>query len=210
VVSFVQPELFSGGAIDVSDGVRAPVTQPGSETPQRPDVEVRTSQRRRKSATAYWSDGRIVVLLPHHLRGRARIEMIEWLVARVLARRPRVIDSDAALFRRALELAGRYLPEVTPTSVRWVTNQSRRWGSCTAGTGEIRLSHRLQSVPTWVLDAVLVHELAHLVHPDHSPAFYAIANRFPKQKEASHFLDGYALGLEVVVPRSRDEASFSS
>src|ERR1700691_5221000 len=54
-----------------------------------PDVEVRTSKRRRKSASAYWSDGRIVVLLPSHLRGTERTEMVDWLVARVISRRPK-------------------------------------------------------------------------------------------------------------------------
>jgi predicted metal-dependent hydrolase len=79
-----------------------------------------------------------------------------------------------------------------------VTNQEKRWGSCTAETGEIRLSHRLRGVPDWVLDAVLVHELAHLVHPDHSAAFHALADRYERQAEASVFLDGFALGLEAL------------
>ncbi len=162
-----------------------------------PDVEIRTSKRRRKSATAYWDEGRIVVLLPGHLRGAERQEMVDWLVARVMARRPAAAASDEALQRRAVELAGHYVPGVVPVSVRWVTNQHKRWASCTADSGEIRLSHRLKGVPNWVLDAVLVHELAHLVHPDHSPHFYAIADRHPRQKDASSFLEGYALGLDA-------------
>jgi hypothetical protein len=46
-----------------------------------------------------------------------------------------------------------------------------------------------------VIDAVLVHELAHLQEADHSPAFYDIANRHPRQEACGVFLDGYALGL---------------
>ncbi|MGH9046692.1 MAG: M48 metallopeptidase family protein, partial [Acidimicrobiales bacterium] len=162
-----------------------------------PDIEIRTSKRRRKSATAYWSDGRIVVVLPGHLRGNDRQEMVDWLVARVLARRPGASSSDAALYERATALGRRYVPGAQPLSVRWVTNQHKRWGSCTAETGEIRLSHRLRDVPQWVLDAVLVHELAHLLHPDHSPQFHELADRFPRQGEASTFLEGFALGLEA-------------
>jgi predicted metal-dependent hydrolase len=172
------------------------VPDPSADPNGRPDVEIRTSKRRRKIATAYWSDGRIVVLMPSHLRGAKRKEMVDWLVDRVMTRRP-VAASDQALLERAVKLAGRYVPGVVPASVRWVTNQHKRWASCTAESCEIRLSHRLKGVPTWVLDAVLVHELAHLVHPDHSPRFYEIADRFPRQKEASTFLDGYALGLDV-------------
>src|SRR5579875_1756451 len=143
-------------------------------------VEVRTSNRRRKTATAYWDAGRVVVLLPSHLRGSERAAMVDWLVARVVARRGVRAADDESLRRRALELAARYVPNAVPASVRWVTNQHKRWGSCTAESGEIRISHHLQQVPDWVLDAVLVHELA---------------ERFPRHQEASSFLEGYALGL---------------
>jgi hypothetical protein len=197
-------ELAQQSLFDLDDGRRLPprprpVPPPvRDETPaETPAVEVRTSNRRRKSATAYWSEGRIVVVLPGHLRGRERTEMVDWLVARVMARRPEAARSDEALFDRALQLGRRYVPGVTPASVRWVTNQHKRWASCTAESGEIRLSHRLKGVPPWVLDAVLVHELAHLVHPDHSAPFHEIAGRFPRQKEAATFLEGYALGLDA-------------
>jgi predicted metal-dependent hydrolase len=46
-----------------------------------------------------------------------------------------------------------------------------------------------------VLDATIVHELAHLLYPDHSTEFHEIANRYPRQKEASAYLEGYSLGL---------------
>ena len=162
----------------------------------RPEVEVRTSARRRKTASAHWEEGRIVVVLPAHVRGARKDELVAWLVARTEARRPHVRGSDEALAARAAQLADRYVDGVRPSSIRWVTNQNKRWGSCTAGTGEIRLSHRLQSVPGWVLDSVVVHELAHLLHPDHSPAFHRIARRYPRHDEAATFLEGFALGLE--------------
>jgi predicted metal-dependent hydrolase len=167
------------------------------EVPGHPPVEIRTSRRRRKTAVAFWEEGTIVVVLPGHLKGRARDDMVDWLVDRTRARRPGAGASDEALTRRARALADRYVDGVRPASVRWVTNQSKRWGSCTAATGEIRLSHRLQHVPDWVLDAVLVHELAHLVHTDHSPRFHAVANRHPRQADAGIFLDGFAHGLET-------------
>jgi predicted metal-dependent hydrolase len=156
---------------------------------------VRTSKRRRKTATAYWEDGRIVVVVPSHVRRADRPELVEWLVARVLSQRPRAAASDEALAERAATLADRYVGGERPASIRWVTNQQKRWGSCTSVTREIRLSHRLRAVPEWVLDATIVHELAHLVHPDHSAAFHAIADRHPRQREAAIFLEGYSLGL---------------
>jgi hypothetical protein len=84
--------------------------------------------------------------------------------------------------------------------VRWVTNQSARWGSCSYYSGDIRLSHRLCVVPGWVLDSVLVHELAHLTYPDHSPDFHRLAGGYPRHDEAGVFLAGYGLGLSTSKP----------
>lgn len=158
-------------------------------------VEVRTSARRRKSATAYFEQGRIVVVVPSHVRGADRQEIVSSLVDRLLARGPLAARSDEELGRRAVALADRYVDGVRPRSIRWVTNQDRRWGSCSSHSGDIRISRRLLAAPAWVLDATIVHELAHLVHPDHSPAFHALADRFPRQREAAVFLQGYSLGL---------------
>lgn len=161
------------------------------------DVEVRTSTRRRKTATAYWESGHIVVVVPSHVRRSERQELVDWLVGRVLAKRPAALASDQELAERAESLADRYVDGVRPSSIRWVTNQNKRWGSCSNATGDIRISHRLRAVPEWVLDATIVHELAHLVHADHSPGFHAVANRYPRQKDALIFLEGYSLGLRT-------------
>ena len=104
------------------------------------------------------------------------------------------LDNDG-LLARAIELSDRYLVGARPQSVRWVTNQTARWGSCSYYSGQIRLSHRLRVVPGWVLDSVLVHEVAHLTHPDHSPAFHKLAGAYPRHEEAGVFLAGYGLGL---------------
>lgn len=176
-----------------------PATPPAPTEPAgaAPEVVVRTSTRRRKTAAAFWEQGRIVVVVPAHVPRAQRAELVDWLVARVVAKRPGASESDESLLARAQALADRYVDGVRPSSIRWVTNQSKRWGSCSTQTGEIRLSHRLRAVPEWVLDATIVHELAHLVHADHSAAFHAIADRHPRQREALVFLEGYSLGLQT-------------
>jgi hypothetical protein len=161
-----------------------------------PDVEVRVSTRRKKTSEAKWVGGRIVVSVPAHLKGEAREKTVLWLVERLVSKNQRRRTSgDDDLLERALTLSNRYLRGTRPSSVRWVTNQTTRWGSCSFHTGEIRLSHRLRAVPDWVLDSVLVHELAHLTHPDHSPAFHRLADGYPRHREAGIFLAGYGLGL---------------
>ena len=133
--------------------------------------------------------------MPAHVRGAKRAELVDWLVDRAIAKQPRLRRSDEALAERAGLLADRYVEGARPSSIRWVTNQSKRWGSCTAQTGEVRLSHRLRAVPDWVLDAVIVHELAHLQEVGHTAKFNELAERYPRQLESALFLEGYALGL---------------
>jgi len=164
--------------------------------PSGPPVEVRTSAKRRKTASAFWQDGRVVVVLPERLPKADRVELVDGLVRRVLAQRPHVTTSDRDLLVRSASLADRYLGGVWPASVRWVSNQQRRWGSCTSRTREIRISDRLRVVPGWVLDAVLVHELAHLIEPTHSARFRRLAARYPRTSEADLYLAGFTLGLE--------------
>ena len=62
--------------------------------PPRPDVEVRTSARRRKTASGFWQDGRVVILVPARLSKADRVELVEGLVQRVLAQRPNIATSD--------------------------------------------------------------------------------------------------------------------
>jgi predicted metal-dependent hydrolase len=173
-----------------------------SAGPGAPEVEVRISKRRKKTSEAKWVGGRIVVSVPAHLDVACRQKTIDWLVERLLTRhRLQSGLDDEGLLARAIELSDRYLVGARPVSVRWVTNQTARWGSCSYYSGEIRLSHRLRVVPEWVLDSVLVHELAHLTHPDHSRAFHKLAGAYPRHEEAGVFLAGYGLGLSNPPPQ---------
>ena len=159
-----------------------PTPPPGSVSSMA--VEVVRSANRRKTVSARVVDGRIVVRMPQWMTKAQEAEYVTSLVARLERQHA---SSDVDLPRRADELARRYdLPR--PTSIRWVSNQQQRWGSCTPSTGEIRISDRISGFPTWVVDAVIVHELAHLVHLHHTPKFWALANRYPKAERAYGFL----------------------
>ena len=169
-----------------------PVPSPGLGTESGPVVEVRRSARRRKTVSAYRQDGRIVVLVPARCSAAQERRWIEEMVTRLSNERSRGRRrSDETLTERAATLSARYLDgRARPTSVSWSTRQGRRWGSCTPATGEIRISARLRDLPDWVLDYVLVHELAHLVELDHSPAFWRLVAAYPKAERARGFLEG--------------------
>jgi hypothetical protein len=101
------------------------------------------------------------------------------------------MERAAALSRAWLE--GR----AVPLTVRWVDNQRSRWGSCTPVDRSIRLSRRLQEMPGWVVDYVLVHELAHLIEAAHNPRFWAWVDRYPESERAKAWLEGYSSGARL-------------
>jgi predicted metal-dependent hydrolase len=162
------------------------------------EVEVRRSTRRRRTVTAYRERGRTVVLIP---AGFTRAEEQRW-VAQMLAklqsreeRRRRSLGGDAELLARAHALSEAHLDGLArPASVRWVDNQHRRWGSCTPADASIRLSSRLRAMPAYVVDYVLVHELAHLLEPGHGERFWALVARYPRAERALGFLEGVEHG----------------
>jgi hypothetical protein len=156
-----------------------------------PGVEVRRSTRRRRSVTAYREAGRTIVVVPQRMARADIPPYVAELVGRLEAREARGRRSDAELLTRAAQLSRRYLEgRATPSSVRWVGNQRRRWGSCTPLDGTIRLSDRLQSMPAYVVDYVLLHELVHLLVTGHDAAFEAWMQRYPRLLEARAFLSG--------------------
>jgi predicted metal-dependent hydrolase len=129
---------------------------------RKPVVEVRRSQRRQRTVSAYRDGERVVVLIPAQFSRTEENEWVDRMLARLAAREERSQRSDAELMARARRLTSRYLPEfpINPASVRWVDNQNGRWGSCTPTDRTIRISNRIQDMPDWVIDYVLLHELA--------------------------------------------------
>ena len=163
-------------------------------------VEVRRSARRRRTVSAYRQEGRLVVLVPARLTRAEEGEWVKAMVARVAASEQRRRRSDDDLVARALELSRTHLDgRAVPTSVRWVSNQSSRWGSCTPSEGTIRLSDALDGMPTWVVDYVLLHELAHLLVPGHGPQFWELLSSYPRLERARGYLQGVsaAAGTDV-------------
>lgn len=168
-------------------------------------VEVRRSKRRTRTVTAYRDGDTLVVLIPARLSKAEEAHWVAEMQRKLLKGEPRKLPptkpSDEALLRRCAELSAKHLRgRAVPNSVRWVPPMRTRWASCTPVDKTIRVSEHLKSVPGWVLDYVLVHELAHLLVPSHNAKFWELVREYPKTDRAIGYLEGLsaAAGLGVV------------
>lgn len=76
-----------------------------------------------------------------------------------------------------------------------LTHASTRWGSCHP-SGRISLNIGLMNLPKPLIDYVIVHELSHLVHPNHSPAFWRqVEKHDPDYKAHRKQLKNYSPNL---------------
>jgi Protein of unknown function DUF45 len=178
----VEP-LFDPDGPFPADAPIAPVA------PSTPEVRIIRSDKRRRTISARMVHGVMELRIP----ARTSVADEKKWTAEMLARLMRKKSTDQVdLMARARSLAAEFeLP--IPDTIRWVTNQEQRWGSCTPVDRTIRISDKLTGTPLWVLDYVIVHEMAHLRHADHSPKFWAVVNRYPKTERARGYL--MALGL---------------
>jgi predicted metal-dependent hydrolase len=163
-------------------------------------VKIIRSKRRRKTVGARLEKGVLVIRAPAAMTDAELEPIINQLRARMTKRERVKLPSDNDLEKRARELNRELFDgKLKWQSIRYVTNQNSRFGSCTPEDATIRLSHRLATMPVWVRDYVIVHELAHLVEPNHGPDFWKLVNRFPKTERARGYLMAVGLEDETVI-----------
>jgi hypothetical protein len=159
----------------------APVSEPPAPLFR---VELIRSKRRRKTVGARLVGDVLRVTVPGWM---SAAEANRW-ADRMIARFERSVSAERFdLAARARTLARRHdLP--LPATISWSEVMRGRWGSCTIDTAAIRLSNRLAAFPDWVVDYVIVHELAHLRVPAHSAEFWQLVYRYPKAERAIGYL----------------------
>lgn len=153
--------------------------------------------------SAYRDGDVTVVLLPARMSRAEERRWVKLMLERLEARERRWPGrgGDSALLTRARRLAVAHIDgAVQPMSVRWVDNQNTRWGSCTPEDRSIRLSSRLRAMPAWVVDYVLVHELAHLKVPGHGEDFWDLVSGYPRAERARGYLEGVAAAAGLELP----------
>lgn len=161
-------------------------------------VEVRRSRRRKSTVSAFRDGDKTVIAIPARFTKAQEREWVAKMLVKLEDKERRRSPSDEELLSRALELNRQYLHgRAEPSSVRWVINQERRWGSCTMPDRSIRISSRVRGLPSWVLDYVLLHELTHILVAGHGPEFWAFLELYPRTERARGFLEGIAFSQDV-------------
>jgi predicted metal-dependent hydrolase len=158
-------------------------------------IKIIRSERRAKTVSARRVGDTLEVSAPEHLSDAELQPIIAKLVDRIERRAKRRELDDAQLQQIAQRLNRSYFDgALVWDSLTWSTDQNRRYGSCTPANRSIRISHRLAQMPPFVLEYVVMHELAHLVEANHGPRFWALVNRYPRTERARGYL--MAVGLE--------------
>ncbi|OFR37284.1 MULTISPECIES: M48 family metallopeptidase [Corynebacterium] len=155
-------------------------------------VRVIRSAKRKRTVQARLVDGVLEVRIPSWMSAKEEAKAVADMQAKVARKHTSTRRSDADLHERAVELNKNFLDgRAKIGSIRWVSNQNTRWGSCTTSTGDIRITDRLKDVPEYVLDSVVIHELTHTFIPGHGPEFWQWADRAPKAERAKGYLEAY-------------------
>jgi len=160
-------------------------------------VELVRDRRLQKSVRWALKGETIQVRAPERLPAKQLESLIDDIVAQVLKQRTRARkQNDHDLETRAQAINKRYFDDALSWhTIRWVSNMTKRLGSCTEGgstDGDIRISERIKPWPSYVVDYVIAHELAHRKYPNHSAAFWAYLTRYPHTERARGFIEGIA------------------
>ncbi|MBU0671533.1 MAG: M48 family metallopeptidase [Candidatus Margulisbacteria bacterium] len=161
------------------------------------ELEIIKSPKRKKTISARLVNNTIRVNAPANISEEKLAEAIKKLRSKLEKRQlKRELNAKKDLSKIAQALNRKYFGNIIRfASIEYTANQNRLFGSCNHRTRIIRLSHRLAKMPDWVRDYVIIHELAHILVPNHSQAFWELVYRYELTERARGFL--IAQGFEA-------------
>ncbi len=165
-------------------------------------VQIIRSFRRHKTVSARLNADTMYVYAPYRITEEKLQKFVDLFRAKFIRQKlKKELNKEHDLLVIAAGLNRKYFGgKLKINSIEYVTNQSSKFGCCDYRRGVIRISHQVAGFPEWVRDYVLVHELAHLVVPNHSQAFWDIVNRYQLAERAKGFLIAKGLDKENVDP----------
>jgi predicted metal-dependent hydrolase len=161
-------------------------------------ITIIRSRRRKRTIQTKYGDGHLWIYLPAGMSLKEEQIWIDHMIDRNKRweKKKAIQKNDPWLLQRAQELNNEFFDGALDFSIRFVTNQNSRFGSCTSSDKTIRISDKVKTMPSWVQDYVIIHELTHLIYPDHSKKFWEKVNQYTYSERAKGYL--IALGSNVV------------
>jgi len=154
------------------------------------EVKIIRSRRRRRTVSARLQGDTLLVYAPLMLSPMRLDRIVAGFKAKFEKKKLKnELERKHSLFDIASRLNKKYFAnQLKINSIEYVTNQSRKFGCCNYNSGNIRIAHRIGLMPAWVRDYVIIHEMAHLIEPNHSRAFWDIVSRYRLAERARGFL----------------------
>ncbi len=167
-------------------------------------ITVVRSRRRFRTVSARIVNDELIVHAPAALSQERLDRIVADLKVKLERRRIKTeLDRRQDLFAIARELNARYFDNrVQLRSIEYVTNQETKFGCCHFPDARIRISHKVGLMPAWVRDYVIVHEMAHVLEPNHGPSFWGLVSRYKLAERARGYL--MAAGLYQDQPQPED------
>lgn len=161
-------------------------------------IKIIHTRRRRKTVSARVVKDTLLISAPAGLSGPRLEGIIADLQSRIERKKARQeLNQREDLAGIAARFNEKYFGNALRiNSIEYVTDQHSRFGCCNYRTANIRISHRIAAMPLWVRDYVIVHEMAHLIEPNHSSAFWDIVSRYKLAERARGYLMAVGLSEE--------------
>jgi predicted metal-dependent hydrolase len=155
-----------------------------------PMITIIRSRRRKKTIQTKSGKDHLWIYLPAGMPAKEEQKWIEKMIQRhkQWEQKQTLQKSDEWLSVRAEELNKKYFDGILRYSICFVTNQHSRYGSCTSMDKSIRISDQVKTMPPWVQDYIILHELTHLLYPDHSKKFWETVNQYKYAERAKGYL----------------------
>jgi len=159
-------------------------------------IEIAHSKRRKKTTSARLVGDTMWVSAPEGMSEKKLADIIEGFQRSFEKRKLRKeLNKKKNLNDIFNQLNEKYFAgKLRVKSIEYVTNQRKKYGCCNYRAKTIRISHRLAEMPEWVRDYVIVHEMAHLIEPNHSKAFWDITYCYKLAERARGYLMAKGMG----------------
>jgi predicted metal-dependent hydrolase len=154
------------------------------------EIKIIRSSKRKKTVSARLNNGVLAISAPAKIPDKELDKIIARLRERLLKKKlKKELDRKQDLREIAEKLNRAYFGgRLQITAIEYSINQNSRFGCCNLKTGKILISHRLAAMPDWVRDYVIVHELAHLIVPNHSKPFHDLTAKYRWKERAIGYL----------------------